>query len=101
MAVTMCDSIPGTGKSGAVTEGPARTLAHVVIGYFGMGMMAFGASAAARAHFPVPGGAAWEGPIAVVGGLAALVIGSATLVEHCVTVRATRQADQLARVTAR
>ena len=79
----------------------ARTLAHVVIGYFGMGMMAFGASAAARGHFPVPGGAAWEGPVAIVGGIAAFVIGTTTLVEHCVAVRSTQQADQMARVTAR
>ena len=65
----------------------ARVLAHVLIGYFSMGMMVFGASAAARGRFPVPGGAAWEGTVAIVGGLAAFVIGTTTLVEHLATVR--------------
>lgn len=72
----------------------ARVLAHVVIGYFGMGMMMFGASAAARGRFPVPGGAAWEGPIALVGGLAAFVIGTTTLVEHVLAVRASQREPQ-------
>ena len=79
----------------------ARALAHVVIGYFGLGMMLFGASSAARAHFPVPGGAAWEGPVAVLGGMAAFVIGSTTLVEHLVQVRAARREMVASRVLAR
>jgi hypothetical protein len=78
----------------------ARALAHVVIGYFGLGMMIFGASAAARGRFPVPGGAAWEGPIAIVGGLAALVIGSTTLAEHVLSVRAAHREAEMARASA-
>lgn len=79
----------------------ASALAHLVIGYFGLGMMAFGAMAAARAHFPVPGGAAWEGPVAVLGGIAAFVIGSTTLVEHVVQVRAARRESVETRAFAR
>jgi hypothetical protein len=68
-------------------------LAHVVVGYFSVGMMAFGVTAATNAYFPVPGGSAWEGSIAVVGGIAALTIGSCTLLEHVARVRvAGRQA---------
>lgn len=73
----------------------ARVLAHALIGYFSFGMMAFGASAAASARFPVPGGAAWEGPIAVAGGAAALIIGTVTLVEHVVQVRALHLAQSM------
>jgi hypothetical protein len=79
----------------------ATAIAHMVIGYFGLGMMLFGASSAARAHFPVPGGAAWEGPIAVIGGIAAFVIGSTTLVEHALQVRAARREAVESRVLAR
>lgn len=73
-------------------------LAHVVIGYFGLGMTAFGGWAAATATFPVPGGHAWEGPVAVAGGLAALTIGSCTLAEHLMQVRAMRREPAQANV---
>lgn len=79
----------------------ARVLAHVLIGYFGLGMMTFGASAAARGTFPVPGGSAWEGTVAIVGGLAAFVIGSTTLVEHLVAMRASHREAQSAPVATR
>jgi hypothetical protein len=69
----------------------AEILAHVVVGYFGVGMALFGGAAALHARFPVPGGVAWEGPIAVIGGIAALVIGSTTLYEHLVEVLAVRR----------
>ncbi len=59
-----------------------RVLAHVTIGYFGVGMTAFGVVSALRGSLPVPGGVAWEGAVAVIGGLAALVIGASTLAEH-------------------
>ena len=88
---------PSIAEQGAV----ARVLAHVLIGYFGLGMMTFGAAAAARGRFPVPGGAAWEGSIAIVGGLAAFVIGSTTLVEHLVAMKATHREAQSAPVPAR
>lgn len=68
-------------------RGPAL-LANVVIGYFSIGMLTFGVTAAARAHFPVPGGTAWDGAVAVIGGIAAVTIGGCTLLEHAVTVRA-------------
>ena len=79
----------------------ARVLAHVLIGYFGLGMMTFGAAAAARGRFPVPGGAAWEGTVAIVGGLAAFVIGSTTLVEHLVAMKASHREAQPATVSTR
>jgi hypothetical protein len=60
----------------------AAVLGHVVIGYFGVGMVIFGGMAAFEATFPVPGGVAWEGPVAVIGGVAALLIGATTLYEH-------------------
>jgi hypothetical protein len=34
---------------------------------------------------------AWEGAVAMVGGLAAFVIGTTTLVEHLMTIRATHR----------
>ena len=66
----------------------AQRLAHVTIGYFGLGMVAFGSWSAVNAYFPVPGGNGWEGGLAIVGGLAALTIGSCTLGEHALQVRA-------------
>lgn len=75
--------------SGRVSE----MLAHVVIAYFSLGMLAFGASAAVTARFPVPGGSAWEGPVAVIGGLAAFTIGCCSAVEHALLVRARRRAE--------
>lgn len=66
----------------------ARVVAHVTIGYFSFGMMAFGAAAAARQSLPVPGGLAWEGGVAVIGGLAACIIGGTTLIEHAMQVAA-------------
>jgi hypothetical protein len=77
----------------------ARALAHVTIGYFGVGMTLFGAWSAVNAHFPVPGGAGWEGGLAIVGGLAAVTIGSCTLGEHAV--RVAGRGRVAARVTAR
>lgn len=77
----------------------ARVLMHVVIGYFGFGMLAFGAFAAATRTLPVPGGLAWEGGVAVIGGLAACVIGGTTLIEHAAHVAAhRREANRLAEV---
>jgi hypothetical protein len=64
----------------------AEVLGHVVVGYFSLGMSLFGGFAAAQAYFPVPGGVAWEGPVAVIGGLAALTIGATTLYEHVLNV---------------
>src|SRR5437870_5302661 len=63
---------PAISEQGAL----ARVLAHLVIGYFSIGMTAFGAFAAFNAEFPVPGGAAWTGPVAVIGGFAAITIGT-------------------------
>ena len=60
----------------------ATVLGHVAVGYFGVGMVVFGGMAAFEGTFPVPGGVAWEGPVAVIGGIAALVIGATTLYEH-------------------
>jgi hypothetical protein len=78
-----------------------RFMAHAVIGYFGIGMILYGASAAASEHFVVPGGAAWNGSIAVLGGISAFVIGSTTLLEHAVRVRSLARDTELqsARVT--
>ena len=59
-----------------------RVIAHACVGYYGVGMAALGMSAVASGHMPVPGGAAWDGPIAIIGGFAALVAGSITLGEH-------------------
>ena len=70
----------------------AELLAHVVMGYFSLGMLAFGAAAAVNARFPVPGGAAWEGPVAVLGGLAAFTIGCCSAIEHVRLVRVRRAA---------
>lgn len=78
----------------------ARVLAHVVIGYFSLGMLAFGASALVRSYFPVPGGAAWEGPVAILGGIAAMTIGGCTLAEHALQVRALRRTPVAQEVTA-
>ena len=77
----------------------ARVVGHALIGYFGFGMSAFGVWCVTSARFPVPGGAAWNGPIAVVGGLAACVIGTTTLVQHCVRVRAGLRERAVAHVT--
>jgi len=60
----------------------ARITAHACIGYFGVGMVALGLSAIANGSLPVPGGVAWDGNVAIVGGFAALVAGSITLGEH-------------------
>jgi len=68
----------------------AEALGHVVVGYFSLGMLLFGGMAAFQAYFPVPGGVAWEGPVAVIGGIAALVIGGTTATEHVITVIAMR-----------
>jgi hypothetical protein len=76
-------------------------LAHVVIGYFGVAMSAFGLSATTSAYFPVPGGAAWEGPVAVVGGMAAFTIGACTLLEHLVRVRSARGRETVGPVLAK
>jgi hypothetical protein len=64
----------------------AELLAHVIVVYFGLGMLTFGVTAALRATFPVPGGVAWQGPIAVIGGIAAMTIGGCTLAEHVVSI---------------
>lgn len=75
--------------------------ANLTIGYFGLAMAAFGAVSALRAHLPVPGGVAWEGPVAVMGGLAAFVVGTTTLAEHAVGVARRRAATlQPARIGA-
>lgn len=66
--------------------------ANLTIGYFGLGMAAFGAVSALRAHLPVPGGIAWEGPVAVMGGVAAFVVGATTLAEHAVGLARRRSA---------
>ena len=78
-----------------------RTLAHVSIGYFGLGMTAYGAWSAFHAYFPVPGGFAWEGGLAVLGGLSALTVGTCTLGEHVVQVATLRRAEQGEAVPAR
>lgn len=83
-------------------KGPvARALAHALIGYFGLGMTLLGLHAAAFASFPVPGGAAWEGTVAVTGGLAATTIGACTLLEHLLCVAKLRRLRATAEVTAR
>ena len=71
----------------------AALLGHVVIGYFSFGMLLFGAWSAGRATFPVPGGQAWEGPVAVIGGISAMTIGACTLLKHAATVRVMREAS--------
>jgi hypothetical protein len=86
-------SIAGMGPS-------ARVVAHVAIGYFGFGMMAFGAASAATRTLPVPGGTAWEGGVAVIGGLAACLIGGTTLIEHVVQVAALRRDEEMVPVRA-
>lgn len=73
----------------------ARIVAHMAIGYFGLGMLAFGAVSAATRSLPVPGGIAWEGGVAVIGGLAACVIGGTTLIEHAVRVAAQHRTEQV------
>jgi len=75
----------------AATGRAAEVLAHVVVGYFALGLTLFGAMAAMRARFPVPGGTAWEGPVAVIGGIAALVLGATTIYEHLANVLAFRR----------
>ena len=70
----------------------AEVLAHVAVGYFGVGLVLFGATSAFQAWFPVPGGAAWEGGVAVLGGLAAVTIGATTLFEHLANVVQIRHA---------
>jgi hypothetical protein len=60
----------------------AQWLAHLTVGYFGLGMATFGSWSVANAYFPVPGGAGWEGGLAMIGGLAAFTIGGCTLSEH-------------------
>lgn len=69
----------------------ARALAHLLVGYFGTGMVLLGAHAALTSTFPVPGGAAWEGPVAIAGGLAAMTIGGSTLLEHVLCVARLRR----------
>lgn len=66
-------------------------LANVIIAYFSIAMFTFGATATARASFPVPGGMAWEGTVAVIGGAAAMVIGACTALEHALALRARRR----------
>ena len=73
----------------------ARILANLTIGYFGAGMLAFGAFSAATRCLPVPGGVAWEGGVALLGGLAACLIGGTTLVEHAVNVAALHRGEAL------
>lgn len=85
---------PRIAESGAA----ARVVAHVAIGYFGFGMLAFGVSSAVSRSLPVPGGVAWEGGVAVIGGIAACVIGGSTLVEHAVQVASMYRASRMARV---
>lgn len=78
----------------------AQRLAHLTIGYFGLGMAAFGSWSAVNAYFPVPGGAGWEGGLAIIGGLAALTIGGCTLGEHAMQVRALGREAAVATVEA-
>jgi hypothetical protein len=94
-ALSIKSRYPAIARAGA----PARVLAHVVIGYFGLGMTSFGAWCAVQARFPVPGGAAWTGPVAIVGGLAAATIGTCTLVEHVVRVARLRPVESTVTAT--
>lgn len=72
----------------------AEVLAHVVVAYFSLGMALYGASAVVRGYFPVPGGAGWEGGVAVIGGMAAFLIGATTLYEHVASVVHAREQAQ-------